>query len=349
MKKIQSYRQAGVDIEAAGRFVDLIKPMVKTTWRPEVQADIGGFASLVGINTLKYKNPLLVSGTDGVGTKLKIAFAADRHDTVGIDLVAMCVNDVICCGAEPLFFLDYFATGRLDPEKAAAVVSGIVEGCKQAGCALVGGETAEMPDFYANGEYDLAGFSVGVVDRDDVIDGSQVHENDVVIGFASSGLHSNGYSLVRKIVFDQLGLALDATPDGFRGTVADELLTPTRIYAKTVQALAREFPIHAIAHITGGGLTENLPRVLPERARAVIDPNSWPEPGVFGFLRDAAEIADDEMRKTFNCGIGLCVVCPESEAENVLIRASGFGEQGYVIGRIRPREAGAPALTYETP
>ncbi|HEU0264664.1 MAG TPA: phosphoribosylformylglycinamidine cyclo-ligase, partial [Geobacterales bacterium] len=256
-KQGTTYRDAGVDIEAGNEFVRLIKPHVKSTVRPEVLADIGGFGGLFALNIMKYKNPVLVSGTDGVGTKLKVAFMADRHETVGIDLVAMCVNDIIVQGAEPLFFLDYFATGRLKPEKGVEVVKGIAEGCVQAGCALIGGETAEMPGFYSDNEYDLAGFTVGVVDRDQIIDGSAVTVGDRLIGIASSGLHSNGYSLARKVIFDQMGLGINDPLPGLNKSVSDELLTPTRIYVKSVLNLLRDFRIHGIAHITGGGLLEN--------------------------------------------------------------------------------------------
>ncbi|HYS43159.1 MAG TPA: phosphoribosylformylglycinamidine cyclo-ligase, partial [Geobacteraceae bacterium] len=258
-----TYRDAGVDIDAGNAFVKMIKPLVKATSRPEVIADIGGFGGLFSLNAAKYKNPVLVSGTDGVGTKLKLAFLAGRHDTIGIDLVAMCVNDIVVQGAEPLFFLDYLATAKLDPEKAAQVVKGISEGCIQAGCALIGGETAEMPGFYADGEYDLAGFTVGVVDRDNIIDGSSITVGNTLIGIASSGLHSNGYSLARKIIFDRMGLAIGDILPGSDKSVADELLTPTRIYVKSILNLLRDFRINGIAHITGGGLLENVPRVLP--------------------------------------------------------------------------------------
>ncbi|MCC6158868.1 MAG: phosphoribosylformylglycinamidine cyclo-ligase [Deltaproteobacteria bacterium] len=334
----RSYRDAGVDIDAGNELVRLIKPYVRSTFRPEVKADIGGFASLFALNTLNYKNPLLVSGTDGVGTKLKIAFMTGRLDTVGIDLVAMCVNDVITCGAEPLFFLDYFACGKLEPQAAASVIKGIAEGCKEAGCALVGGETAEMPDFYPAGEFDLAGFAVGVVDRDVLIDGSGIAEGDRVIGVASTGLHSNGYSLARKIVFEQLGLTVDDRIEGFRGTVGEELLTPTRIYAKTLRNLTRNFAIKGVAHITGGGLLENVPRILPERAAVRFQRGSWEAPGVFETLRRAGGIDDAEMWRTFNMGIGLAIVCPEDEVENILIRLSGLQERAWVIGEIVARE-----------
>ena len=280
-----TYKDSGVDIDAGNTFVKMIKPLVKATSRPEVMADIGGFGGLFSLNTAKYKNPVLVSGTDGVGTKLKLAFMADRHDTVGIDLVAMCVNDIIVQGAEPLFFLDYLATGKLDPAKAADIVKGISAGCVQAGCALIGGETAEMPGFYADGEYDIAGFTVGVVDRDNLIDGSSITVGNTLIGLASSGLHSNGYSLARKVIFEKMGLKIDSVLPGTGLSVADELLTPTRIYVKSILNLLRDFTINGIAHITGGGLLENIPRVLPQGCKAVIRKGSWPVPPIFDILQ----------------------------------------------------------------
>src|SRR5512137_1191214 len=298
-----TYKDAGVDIEAGNSFVRMIKPLVKSTFRPEVMAEIGGFGGLFSLNTAKYKNPVLVSGTDGVGTKLKLAFMADRHDTVGIDLVAMCVNDIVVQGAEPLFFLDYLATGKLDPAKAADIVKGIAAGCVQAGCALIGGETAEMPGFYAAGEYDIAGFTVGVVDRDNLIDGSSITVGDTLIGLASSGLHSNGYSLARKVIFERMGLKIDSILPGTGATVADELLTPTRIYVKSILNLLRDFTINGIAHITGGGLLENIPRVLPQGCKAVIRKGSWTVPTIFDIIRDAGNIEESEMNRTLNCGI----------------------------------------------
>jgi phosphoribosylformylglycinamidine cyclo-ligase len=350
MKRFRSYRDAGVDIDAGNDFVQQIKPLVRTTFRPEVQADLGGFASLFSLNTQKYKQPMLVSGTDGVGTKLKIAFMAKRYDTVGIDLVAMCVNDIVCCGAEPLFFLDYFACGKLETGVAVEVVKGIINGCQQSNCALVGGETAEMPDFYPAGEFDLAGFATGVVERDKVVDGSAVSENDCVIGVASSGVHSNGFSLVRKLIFEQLGLGINDRPVGFRGSVADELLTPTKIYVRTVQNLLRDFPIHGIVHITGGGLIDNIPRILPDRTQVRLNAGSWETPYIFEFMQRNGELTDTEMHRTFNCGIGLVLICPKAEAENVLIRLSGLNEQAWVIGEIvSVDDPGAPPIEIVTP
>lgn len=329
-----TYKDAGVDISAGNSFVNLIKPLVKSTSRPEVMAEIGGFGGLFSLNTSKYKNPVLVSGTDGVGTKLKIAFMADVHDTVGIDLVAMCVNDIIVQGAEPLFFLDYLATGRLLPEKAADVVKGIAEGCRQAGCALIGGETAEMPGFYVDGEYDIAGFAVGVVDRDRIIDGSGIAVGNRLIGVASSGLHSNGYSLARKLVFERMGLSIDSVFPGTGKTVAEELLVPTRIYIRSIQNLLKDYTINGIAHITGGGLLENVPRVLPKGCRATIHLSHWERPVLFDVLRDAGNVERNEMYRTFNMGIGMVLAVSEHDAEDMLDRLHGLGEQAWVIGEI---------------
>jgi phosphoribosylformylglycinamidine cyclo-ligase len=340
LNKTISYKEAGVDIDAGNSFVKMIKPLVKATARPEVIADIGGFGGLFSLNSSKYKNPVLVSGTDGVGTKLKLAFLADRHDTIGIDLVAMCVNDIVVQGAEPLFFLDYLATAKLYPEKATQIVKGISDGCIQAGCALIGGETAEMPGFYAEGDYDLAGFAVGVVERDRIIDGSTITVGNKLIGIASSGLHSNGYSLARKIILDIMGLAIFDILPGLDRTVADELLTPTRIYVKSILNLLRDFNINGIAHITGGGLFENVPRVLPHGCKALIDRQSWQEPPIFAILRHGGNIEESEMYRTFNCGIGMVLAVPEKEAEDILIRLSGLNEQAYVIGEVVKCKAG---------
>jgi phosphoribosylformylglycinamidine cyclo-ligase len=340
LNKTISYKDAGVDIDAGNTFVKMIKPLVKATARPEVIADIGGFGGLFSLNSSKYKNPVLVSGTDGVGTKLKLAFLADRHDTIGIDLVAMCVNDIVVQGAEPLFFLDYLATEKLDPHKGAQIVKGISDGCVQAGCALIGGETAEMPGFYAGSDYDLAGFAVGVVERDRIIDGSTITVGNKLIGIASSGLHSNGYSLARKIILDVMGLAINDILPGLDRTVADELLTPTRIYVKSILNLLRDFNINGMAHITGGGLVENVPRVLPHGCKAVIDRQSWQEPAIFDILRQGGNVEESEMFRTFNCGIGMVLVVPEGEVEDILIRLSGLNEQAHVIGEVVKCEAG---------
>jgi phosphoribosylformylglycinamidine cyclo-ligase len=316
---------------------------VKSTFRPEVLTDLGGFAGLFRFDSAKYREPVLVSGTDGVGTKLKIAQLMRRHDTIGIDLVAMCVNDIVVCGAEPLFFLDYFATGKLNPEEARDVIGGIADGCRQAGCALIGGETAEMPSMYADGEYDLAGFAVGVVDRPRIIDGRSITPGDAIVGIASSGLHSNGYSLVRKLLFDVEGLAVDDRLPELEGPLGPVLLTPTRIYAKTVLNLMQHHTLKGIAHITGGGLTEHLPRVLPPGCAAVIDSHAWTPPPIFRVLQSRGEIPDDEMRRTFNMGIGLTLVVAADAAQAVRAAAEALGERAFVIGRI---ESGDPSVRY---
>ena len=333
-RKSSTYKDAGVDIDAGNRFVQMIKPLVKATTRPEVLTDIGGFGGLFSLNADKYQKPTLVASTDGVGTKLKLAFMTDKHDTVGIDLVAMCVNDIIVQGAEPLFFLDYLATGKLSPEKATEIVKGISEGCVQAGCALIGGETAEMPGMYGDGEYDLAGFTVGVVDNARIIDGSTITVGDKVIGIASTGLHSNGYSLARKVFFERMGLTVDSLLPELKQPLGLELLTPTRIYVKTILNLLRDFQIKGMAHITGGGLTENLPRVLPRQCQAVIEKASWPKPVIFELLREGGEIEEAEMYRTFNYGIGMALVVPAKEADDVMVRLSGLKEQAFLIGEI---------------
>ncbi|MBI3608427.1 MAG: phosphoribosylformylglycinamidine cyclo-ligase [Nitrospirae bacterium] len=339
----ETYRSAGVDIDAGDRVVELIKPLVKATFRPEVLADLGGFAGLFRLDTTRYREPVLVSGTDGVGTKLKIANLLRRHDTIGIDLVAMCVNDVIVCGAEPLFFLDYFATGKLDPLQARDVVKGIADGCRDAGCALIGGETAEMPSMYADGEYDLAGFAVGVVERARLIDGRTICPGDAVIGLASSGLHSNGFSLVRKLLFDIEGLAVDDHLPELGGLLGPALLTPTKIYAKTVLALTGEFTLKGIAHITGGGITENLPRILPPGCAAVIDRHRWPPAPIFRLIQTRGLLPDDEMYRTFNMGLGLMLVVAADQADAVRAAAEALGEGAVVVGRI---VSGEPGVDY---
>jgi len=329
-----TYKDAGVDIDAGNRFVQLIKPLVKATSRPEVLTDIGGFGGLFSLNAGKYEKPTLVASTDGVGTKLKVAFLADKHDTVGIDLVAMCVNDIVVQGAEPLFFLDYLATGKLAPEKAVEIVRGISEGCVQAGCALIGGETAEMPGMYADGEYDLAGFTVGVVDNSRIIDGSSITVGDRLIGITSSGLHSNGYSLARKVFFDRMGLGVDALVDGLERPLGEELLTPTKIYVKPILNLLRDFQIKGMAHITGGGILENVPRVLPKHCRAVVEKGSWEKPAIFEILREGGNIEEIEMYRTFNYGIGMVLVVPEQEADDIMVRLSGLKETAFLIGEV---------------
>lgn len=339
-----TYKEAGVDIEAGNSFVRMIKPLVKSTFRPEVMTDIGGFGGLFSLNTSKYKNPVLVSGTDGVGTKLKLAFLADRHDTVGIDLVAMCVNDIIVQGAEPLFFLDYLATGRLEPEKAAQVVEGIAEGCRQAGCALIGGETAEMPGFYSDGEYDIAGFTVGVVEKEKIIDGTSIKGNNLLIGIGSSGLHSNGYSLARRIIFDRMKLSINDTIPELDSSVAETLLTPTRIYVRSIMNLLKDFKINGIAHITGGGLLENVPRVLPRGCVARIRTGSWEMPPVFKMLQEAGNVEQSEMYRTFNMGIGMVLVVRPKEAEDIISRLHGLGEKAWLIGEIKGKGDAEPSV-----
>ncbi len=329
-----TYRDAGVDIDAGDEFVNRIKPLVRSTFRPEVLTDLGGYGGLFGLQAGKYKEPVLVSGTDGVGTKLKIAFMMDKHDSVGIDLVAMCVNDIAVSGAEPLFFLDYFATGKLSISKAQEVVAGIAEGCRQAGCALIGGETAEMPSFYPEGEYDLAGFAVGVVDRSKIIDGRHIAPGDLVLGLASSGLHSNGYSLARRVLFDQAKLTAASRLSELDRSIGEVLLTPTRIYAKQILALLEQFPIKGIAHITGGGITENLPRVFPKGVRARITRKSWPVPPIFDVIGRLGQVDRDEMYRVFNMGIGLILVVPRDSVAGVLERAALLGDQGWPIGEI---------------
>ncbi|MDE3019417.1 MAG: phosphoribosylformylglycinamidine cyclo-ligase [Nitrospirota bacterium] len=341
-----TYRQAGVDIEAGDEFVRRITPLVRTTFRPEVMTDLGGFGGLFRFQAEKYKEPVLVSGTDGVGTKLKIAFLMDKHDTVGIDLVAMCVNDVAVSGAEPLFFLDYFATGKLAVAKAEAVVKGVAEGCRQAGCALIGGETAEMPSFYPEGEYDLAGFSVGVVDRPKIIDGRAIKPGDAVIGLASTGLHSNGYSLARRVLLEEGKLALASKPADLDRTLGEVLLAPTRIYAKQILALAAAFTIKGIAHITGGGLTENLPRVLPDGCMAQLKRGAWPVPPLFAMLAQMGKVEQEEMYRVFNMGIGLVLVVPVEQADQVIRLAGELGDRGYRIGEIVAGPAGEQSVAY---
>ena len=333
-KPKSTYKDAGVDIEAGNRFVQMIKPLVKATSRPEVLTDIGGFGGLFSLNAGTYEKPTLVSSTDGVGTKLKIAFMVDKHDTVGIDLVAMCVNDIVVQGAEPLFFLDYLATGKLAPEKAVEVVKGISQGCVQAGCALIGGETAEMPGFYGDNEYDLAGFTVGVVDNSKIIDGSTITVGDRLIGITSSGLHSNGYSLARQVLFDKMGLDIGSQVKGLANPIGEELLTPTRIYVKTILNLLRDFDIKGMAHITGGGVVENVPRILPRQCRAVIEKDAWEKPAIFEILREGGGIDELEMYRTFNYGIGMVLIVSAHETDDVMVRLSGLKEKAYIIGEI---------------
>ncbi len=328
-----TYRDAGVDIDEGDRLVELIKPHARPTMRPEVLAGIGGFGGLFALDVSKYRQPVLVSGTDGVGTKLKVAFAANRHATVGIDLVAMCVNDIAVVGAEPLFFLDYYATGKLSAEQAAEVVKGIAAGCLQAGCALIGGETAELPGFYERGEYDLAGFAVGCVDRSRIIDGTRVTPGDLVLGVASSGLHSNGYSLARKALLERHPLELQVASCGGQ-TLADLLLTPTRIYSKDVLALLERVQVKAFGHITGGGLPGNMPRSLPDGTRAVLEEKRWERPPVFDLIEREGNVPRDEMYRTFNMGLGLTVVVAPADEAAVHEVLRGRGLQSWTVGAI---------------
>jgi phosphoribosylformylglycinamidine cyclo-ligase len=332
-KKPLTYAEAGVDIDRGDAFIDRIAPFGKATHRAGVLGGIGGFGGLFALGN-RYKDPVLVSGTDGVGTKLKLAFMTGRHDTVGIDLVAMCVNDVLCSGAEPLFFLDYFATGKLELDVAAAVVSGIATGCQQAGCALLGGETAELPGFYADGEYDLAGFAVAAVEKAAILDGKNVQPGDVIIGLPSSGLHSNGFSLARKALLEVRGLDLRGPSlGGKHADLAAEMLEPTQIYVKPVLALLAEQPVHALAHITGGGLPGNVPRSLPAGTRAVLHRASWQEPAIFAAIREAG-VEDLEMQRTFNLGLGMIAVVPVGSVPACLALLHGHGIAATVVGEI---------------
>ena len=332
-----SYRDAGVDIEAGNQLIDRIKPIAKATRRPGVLDSIGGFGALFEIPTDRYEKPVLVSGTDGVGTKLRLAMALGKHDTIGIDLVAMCVNDLIVAGAEPLYFLDYYATGKLSLDMAEDVIKGIGEGCQQAGCALVGGETAEMPGMYQGEDYDLAGFCVGVVEKTKIIDGSKVAAGDVLIGLAASGPHSNGYSLIRKIIEVS---GADLTADFHGKPLGEALLAPTHIYVKPLLALLANVDIHALAHITGGGLLENLPRVMPADTRAIIDSQNWQRPPIFDWLQENGNVETKEMYRTFNCGVGMVLCVAEDDVTQTLALLTEQGENASVIGRIEAATGG---------
>ncbi len=339
-----TYKDAGVDIDAGNALVEAIKPVAKATARPEVMASLGGFGALFELPIHKYRQPVLVSGTDGVGTKLRLAIDYDKHDQVGIDLVAMCVNDLVVQGAEPLFFLDYYATGKLDIYVAKSVIEGIGEGCRQAGCALIGGETAEMPGMYPDGDYDLAGFCVGIVEKDALIDGSQVQPGDVILGLASSGPHSNGYSLIRKIL-EVTGTdpqqPLGDTP------LIDLLMAPTRIYVKPLLTLFKQVPVHALSHITGGGLLENIPRVLPQGTAAHINIGSWQRPVVFDWLQEAGNIDPVELHRTFNCGIGMAVIVSPDTADQAKAVLEAAGETVYTIGTIQASTDATPHVVLE--
>ncbi len=335
----EAYKKAGVDIAAGNEAVERMKKHVKTTFRPEVMTDLGGFGALFGLNKDKYEEPVLVSGTDGVGTKLKLAFAMDKHDTIGIDAVAMCVNDIVVQGAEPLFFLDYLACDRVIPEKIEAIVSGIADGCRQAGCALIGGETAEMPGMYSEGEYDIAGFTVGIVDKPKVITGSEIAAGDAVIGLASSGVHSNGFSLVRKLLLEDGGYELTAqVAELDHAVLGDVLLEPTRIYVKSSLALQEVVQVKGMAHITGGGFIENIPRMLPDNVNVDIEYGSWPILPIFQLMQAKGAISNRDMFTTFNMGIGMVIVVPAEQAEQSLAVLEQHGEQAYRIGTVTEGE-----------
>jgi len=339
-EKPLSYQDAGVDIDQASAFIENIKQTVKQTHRPGVMGNLGGFGGLFEIPH-HYKNPILVSGTDGVGTKLKLAVALNQHNTIGIDLVAMCANDIVTCGAEPLFFLDYFSTSKLDLEQAQSIIKGIAKGCELAGAALIGGETAEMPGIYRTQEYDLAGFCVGAVEKLDIIDGSKVQINDTLIGLASSGPHSNGYSLIRKIL-DRNKISLD---EPFENTsLGKKLLTPTRIYVKSLLKLIKQVDVHAIAHITGGGLVENIPRVLPPKTRAIIEINSWKCPKIFQWVQQEGRVSSDEMVQTFNVGVGMVVCVSSNDADKTLELLSALGEKAWKMGYIASSDNEHPSV-----
>lgn len=333
MEKKLTYRDAGVDIDAGNLSVKLIKDSVKATYRPEVLGDLGGFGGLFAMST-KYKEPVLVSGTDGVGTKLRLAFILDKHDTIGQDAVAMCVNDILVQGAEPLFFLDYLAVGKLEPEQVADVVKGVANACKESGCALIGGETAEMAGFYAEGEYDIAGFAVGAVEKSKIITSEKVKAGDVILGLPSSGVHSNGYSLVRKIVIDVKGFKGDEYIDELGKTIGEELLTPTRLYPKSCLPLIEKFDIHGMVHVTGGGYYENIPRALPENMGAEIDATSWPVPPIFNLLKEWGNVDWHEMYRTFNMGIGMIIIASADEAEKIKADLQARNEAVYEIGKV---------------
>jgi len=339
-----SYRDAGVDIDAGDALIERIKPFAKRTTRPEVMGGLGGFGALFQVPLERYREPVLVAGTDGVGTKLRLALQLHKHDTIGIDLVAMCVNDLIVQGAEPLFFLDYYATGKLDVDTAAEVVEGIAAGCEQAGCALIGGETAEMPGMYHGGDYDLAGFAVGIVEKSKIIDGSKVSAGDALIGLASSGPHSNGYSLIRKVIeVSNVYLGED-----FHGkTLGETLLVPTRIYIKPLLKLLAEVDVHTMAHITGGGLLENIPRVLPENCRAVIDSKSWQRPPIFDWLQQKGQISEREMHRVFNCGVGMVIAVAANDLERSLALLQAAGEQAWKLGSIDTRTANGEQVVFD--
>ncbi len=328
------YAEAGVDIDKGNEFIKRIKPMVSATHKRGVLTDIGGFGALFALGGFNYKDPVLVSSTDGVGTKLNVAKLCGRHDTVGIDLVAMCVNDIVVNGGLPLFFLDYFAVGELDLDVASEVIKGIAKGCEISGCSLIGGETAEMPGLYRPGDYDLAGFVVGIVERDRIIDGSDIKVGDKLLGLASSGLHSNGFSLVRKICFDDLGLSVDDMIPELGCTLGEELIKPTRIYVPAIRNVVKNFPIQGIIHITGGGFFDNIPRILPHGCGVKIEAGTWPVPPIFKFLKEKGGVSPEEMCRTFNCGIGMVLVVSPEVVEDLSFQLAALGEHPYVIGEV---------------
>jgi phosphoribosylformylglycinamidine cyclo-ligase len=346
MQKKFSYKDAGVDIDKANLFVDRIKPLIKSTYRKEVMSAIGGFGGLFHLDIGKYSNPVLVSSTDGVGTKLKVAQLMDKHDTIGIDLVAMSVNDVVVQGAEPLFFHDYISTGKLDVEINVKIIEGIVKGCREAGCALIGGETAEMPAFYKEGEYDLAGFCVGAVEADKIVDGSEIRVGERIIGISSNGIHSNGFSLARNVLFEKGKLSIHDNVNDLDFSIGMELLRPTKIYVKSILNLIKNFSIKGIIHITGGGYIDNIPRILPRQCRAVILKDSWDIPPIFSIIKDIGNIDETEMYRVFNMGIGMMIVVPEKEASEVIERLGILGERAYTIGFIEKRETEQPSISF---
>ncbi|MFA4873966.1 MAG: phosphoribosylformylglycinamidine cyclo-ligase [bacterium] len=341
-----AYKKAGVNIDAGNRFIENIKPLIRATQRRGVIGDIGGFSGFFALDNQEYKEPVLVSGTDGVGTKLRIAIDLGVLNTIGIDLVAMCVNDIACSGAEPLFFLDYFATGRLDPDAHTEIIAGISKACQQTKCALIGGETAEMPDMYAEGDFDLAGFAVGIVDRQKIIDGSDIGAGNAIIGLASSGFHSNGYSLVRHIV-REAKLDLEKSYDGIDRPLGEALLTPTKLYSPLVGQLRRVFHIKGIAHITGGGFWDNIPRILPAGVQASISKQGWTVPQLFRFFQRHGEVSQDEMLRVFNCGIGMILVVPSEEAPEIVSAIAAHGDEAWIIGATRLRPKDGPAIVIE--
>ena len=342
-----TYAEAGVDIDKANRFVDEIKKIAKKTHGSSVMGDIGGFGALFSLHVENFERPVLVSSTDGVGTKLKIAVMMDKHDTIGIDLVAMCVNDIAVQGAKPLFFLDYLSMGKLNTETAKKIIEGIGDGCKEAGCALIGGETAEMPGIYADGDYDLAGFTVGIVDNSKIIDGSDINVGNNIIGISSNGLHSNGFSLVRKICFDVLKLKIDAEIPDLGCTLGEELLRPTRIYSEMIHGILRDLPVHGLAHITGGGIPDNLLRIIPKACRVVLKRKSWDMLPIFSFLQKAGKISEDEMLRTFNNGIGLIAVIPDSVTEEMLDRFAAMDIKAYLMGEVVENKKSKVRISWE--